>query len=70
MADLKIRVLRTRKLFWGPHVYYIRSALNTELCPFVLNNKKKSNYCGLEIQNRQREAKFKILRCVQEPNSS
>lgn len=42
MADLKIRVLRTRKLFWGPHVYYIRSALNTELCPFVLNNKKKS----------------------------
>ena len=41
MADLKIRVLRTRKLFWGPHVYYIRSALNRELCPFVLNNKKK-----------------------------
>lgn len=62
MVDLKIRVLRTRKPFWGPDVYYIRSALNTELCPFVSNN--------LEIQNRQREAKYKILRCVQEPNSS
>lgn len=42
MADLKISVLRTRKLFWGPYVYYITSALNRELCPFVLNNKKKS----------------------------
>ena len=38
VTDFKIRLLRTRKLFWGPHVYYIRSVLNTELCPFVLNN--------------------------------
>lgn len=42
MVDLKIRVLRKRKLFGGSHVYYIRSALNTELYPFVLNNEKKS----------------------------